>query len=180
MPHKGTSKSSEREGLLCPSAYPEMAGSRVLATVEEAEGQPHRPHVTYLPVLLPVPPEMRAAPGEPRPTKAFRFVAPCVEAQCTNWSGTRCQVAQHMVQKFPPVVGELPACQVRAECRWFAEEGGAACVRCPQVITDDEKLIAAINQKESPAPARAPLGEALSADVSRSAIEAVARSFKPA
>jgi len=33
------------------------------------------------------------------------------------------------------VVSELPSCQIRDTCRWFAEEGGAACLRCPQVVT---------------------------------------------
>jgi hypothetical protein len=30
----------------------------------------------------------------------------------------------------------LPACNVRKSCRWFRQEGVAACRVCPEVITD--------------------------------------------
>jgi len=29
----------------------------------------------------------------------------------------------------------LPACLIRATCRWYQQEGKAACHRCPQVVT---------------------------------------------
>jgi hypothetical protein len=33
------------------------------------------------------------------------------------------------------VVDGLPACTIRRECRWFRQEGRAACQRCPQIVT---------------------------------------------
>ena len=30
----------------------------------------------------------------------------------------------------------LPACQLRPDCRWWKQEGKAACMRCPLVMTD--------------------------------------------
>ena len=42
---------------------------------------------------------------------------------------------QPLVQNLAPVVSDLPSCQIRDTCRWFAEEGGEACLRCPQVVT---------------------------------------------
>jgi hypothetical protein len=31
----------------------------------------------------------------------------------------------------------LPPCPIRRECRWWQQEGKAACMRCPQIITDN-------------------------------------------
>jgi len=31
----------------------------------------------------------------------------------------------------------LPPCRIRQSCRWWLQEGKAACFRCPQVVTDD-------------------------------------------
>jgi hypothetical protein len=47
---------------------------------------------------------------------------------------------------LPEVVDILPACQVRRSCRWYAEQGGAACRRCPQVVTMIPKLDDALNR----------------------------------
>jgi hypothetical protein len=33
------------------------------------------------------------------------------------------------------VVDALPACAIRPACRWWQQEGKAACQRCPQVVT---------------------------------------------
>jgi hypothetical protein len=33
------------------------------------------------------------------------------------------------------VVDSLPPCTIRKECRWFAQEGAAACMRCPEITT---------------------------------------------
>ncbi|NCS45084.1 MAG: nitrogen fixation protein, partial [Microcystis aeruginosa BS11-05] len=31
----------------------------------------------------------------------------------------------------------LPPCRIRQNCRWWLQEGKAACLRCPQVVTDN-------------------------------------------
>jgi hypothetical protein len=33
-------------------------------------------------------------------------------------------------------LAELPECSIRAQCRWFAQSGAAACAACPEVVTD--------------------------------------------
>jgi hypothetical protein len=39
---------------------------------------------------------------------------------------------------------QVPACNIRRDCRWFRQEGRAACQRCPQIATGnpeaDERL----------------------------------------
>jgi hypothetical protein len=47
-----------------------------------------------------------------------------------------CRLAQKIVEKLDAVSDMLPACQIRQNCRWWQQEGKAACQRCPQVVTD--------------------------------------------
>jgi hypothetical protein len=35
----------------------------------------------------------------------------------------------------PAAVEALPPCPIRKDCRWFSQEGGAACLRCPAITT---------------------------------------------
>jgi hypothetical protein len=47
-------------------------------------------------------------------------------------------LAVRIVARLPEVVSSLPPCNIRRTCRWFAQEGGAACRRCPQISTTDD------------------------------------------
>ena len=67
----------------------------------------------------------------------FRFAAPCVTARCARWDGRRCEVGAGLAAladgRTPAV---LPPCGIRTRCRWWAEQGAAACRLCPLVRTD--------------------------------------------
>ena len=69
------------------------------------------------------------------PTRVFRFSAPCEETRCSQFAGGRCSLAQRIVEQLAPVVDAAPPCRIRDTCRWHAEEGVAACRRCPQIST---------------------------------------------
>lgn len=71
-----------------------------------------------------------------QPTEVFRFSGECEQQRCTHFDGTHCQLATRIVQILPPVVDALPVCLIRSSCRWFEQEGRAACMRCPQVATE--------------------------------------------
>lgn len=118
--------------LLCPSAQPDMAGSRVLGVVGGSAGAPL---ISYLNEVLPVTSEVLGMAGTVKPTEVFRFSAPCEERACRHFDGSRCQLATRIVQILPAVTDGLPACLIRPECRWYQQEGKAACQRCPQVVT---------------------------------------------
>jgi hypothetical protein len=131
--------------LLCPSAHPEMPGSRVFGVIGGTENDPR---VDYLDEPTPATEEIMALSGPVKPIEVFRIAAPCVEQKCRHFDGHDCQLATRIVRILPAVVSILPACRVRHECRWFHQEGGAACTRCPQVITQnyaptDEMMLAA-------------------------------------
>ena len=68
--------------------------------------------------------------------EVFRFAAHCEENKCRHFDGSHCQLATRIVQILPAVTDGLPPCLIRAECRWFQQEGKAACMRCPQVVTE--------------------------------------------
>ncbi len=109
----------------CPSAQADAKAARVYGVMT---GPAEERRVGYLTETLKPTTELLALAGEAKPTELFRIAAPCANSVCT--------LAQRIVAALPPVVDALPACQIRATCRWFAQEGGAACLRCPQVATD--------------------------------------------
>jgi hypothetical protein len=133
MAHGTTACSNTAERpLLCPSAQPDMAGSRVLGVIG---GSAEAPLVSYLNEALPVTNDLLAMASTLKPTEVFRFSAPCEERSCRHFDGSRCQLATRIVKILPAVSEALPACLIRPECRWYQQEGKAACLRCPQIVT---------------------------------------------
>ena len=122
----------QETALLCPSAPPELPGSRVLGVVT---GTAEAPEVAYLDEYLPVDEQVLALAGTAKATQVLRFAAPCQQEKCSHFDGTNCNLVTRVVQMLPQVVDILPACLIRGTCRWFAQEGREACRRCPQVVT---------------------------------------------
>jgi hypothetical protein len=137
------SSGGERARLLCPSARPEWTGARVIGVVT---GTVSEPEVRYLERPLPVLDSVLAMTAPVTPTEVLRFAAPCVQRACRHFQHSRCHLVEKVVAGLDPVVSDLPPCSIRDDCRWFAEEGAAACWRCPQVVTDapplDRRMIA--------------------------------------
>lgn len=117
---------------LCPSAQPGMDNCNVLGVVQHDRP---RPMLLYLRALLPATPDVLAMAAPLKPTEVFRLSATCAEHQCPHFDGADCQLATRVVEGSPPVVDGLPPCVIRRDCRWFSQEGGAACVRCPEITT---------------------------------------------
>lgn len=117
---------------LCPSAQPGMDECRVLGVVQQ-EGP--RPMLQYLKELLPATPQVLAMAAPLKPTEVFRLAATCAEHKCPHFDGVDCRLAARVVRILPAVVGALPPCIIRKECRWYMQEGGAACKRCPEITT---------------------------------------------
>jgi hypothetical protein len=117
---------------LCPSAQPGMENCRVLGVVQD-EGP--TPRIVYLNEILPATAEVLALSSPLKPTEVFRLSATCAEHKCPHFDGTDCRLATRIVQMLPAVVDALPPCTIRKDCRWYAQEGGAACRRCPEITT---------------------------------------------
>jgi hypothetical protein len=131
----------EKNNLSCPSAQPDMEGAKVFGVID---GSVDEPRVAYLKENAVVDSTVFETLGDLHPTHVFRFSAKCEEHRCAHFNGLRCTLAQRIVEKLDPVVDVLPPCLVRRTCRWFAEMGSEACLRCPQVVTTipkgDDKL----------------------------------------
>lgn len=121
-----------RDALLCPSSQPWVQGARVLGVVEKT---PNGTDVNYLDEPLPATPDVLALAGPFPPAEVFRLAAPCQTHSCPHFDGADCGLATRIVQILPAVVDALPRCQIRPECRWFRQEGAAACRRCPAIST---------------------------------------------
>ncbi|NEP43845.1 MAG: nitrogen fixation protein [Okeania sp. SIO2H7] len=127
-------KVTTNKTTLCPSARPEMPDSKVFAIIG---GTVDEPRLAYLKEALPVTEEVIALSGSVTPTEVFRTSTPCVKGRCMHFDGANCRLAMQIVEKLPEVVEQLPPCSIRSNCRWWQQEGKVACMRCPQVITDN-------------------------------------------
>ncbi len=132
---------------LCPSAtldggVPTGAaggdGLRIIGLVA-ADGT-----VSNLRTALPVDAAMRAAlHSHARPEQRFRFAAPCAEQGCGNWqagdTGGHCalvgRIRSHVAASgaAPAAPPGLQPCAIRASCRWWQQDGPAACAVCTLV-----------------------------------------------
>jgi hypothetical protein len=120
--------------LYCPSARPEMEGAVIFGVVEGTAGEPR---VAYLTAPVEATPEVLAMAEPVTPTEVFRFAAPCATTACQHFDGVNCRLAQRTVDILPAVLSAPPPCRIRPVCRWWKQEGVAACMRCPQVVTDN-------------------------------------------
>lgn len=118
---------------LCPSALPDQKGSVVIGVVG---GTIEEPRVAYLVEPQPVTDEILTLTEPAAPTEVLRFAASCAGNMCKHFDGSNCRLITRVVQNLPKVVDVLPTCRIRPQCRWWQQEGKAACMRCPQVVTD--------------------------------------------
>jgi hypothetical protein len=109
-----------------------MEGARIIGIIS---GTTEAPQIAYLAREAAIDSSVVDHLGELAPTQVFRFAARCERSRCAHFAGNRCSLAERIVEQLPEVVDLLPACSVRRTCRWYAEQGPAACRRCPQVVT---------------------------------------------
>jgi len=124
--------SPAKDAPLCPSSQPEMPGAVVFGVID---GTIERPHVTHLVQPLPATDEVLSLSGPVMPTEVFRIAAPCVGTGCKHFDGSNCRLVTRIVDQLPAVAEVLPPCTIRPSCRWWQQEGKAACMRCPQIVT---------------------------------------------
>jgi len=118
----------------CPSAQPDWEGSVAIGVME---GTAEEPRMTHFPSPLRVSRELLDLAKPVTPTEVFRFAAPCLTERCVHFRNSQCNLVTQIVSVLPTVTEILPACAVRGQCRWWRQEGKAACLRCAQVVTDN-------------------------------------------
>ncbi len=133
--------------LLCPSARPDMAGALIFGVVG---GTVHEPDLTYLGRPLAPTPEVLALAAPVEPDEVFRFAAPCAEHGCQHFQQSKCQLVTQLTSQLDAAVELLPRCSIRRSCRWFQQEGRAACGRCPMIVTKDYAASADLRRASKP------------------------------
>ena len=133
--------------VMCPSAQPEIPGSVAFGVIV---GSAENPRVAWIERPVPVTSELLALTSPVAPTQVLRIAAPCQEKACCHFDGADCRLATRLVQLMPAVVESLPACRIRPDCRWFLQEGSAACRVCPQVVTYCVDPSAKMNEAATP------------------------------
>jgi len=121
-----------KDAVLCPSAPMHSGG--VLLGIVLADGR-----VAFAPDRIVVDHDFVESAQQGRPAeKRFRFAGACVQSACRQWSGSRCGVIDRVLDAVPSedYTSDLPVCSIRAQCRWFAQNGATACKVCSMVITD--------------------------------------------
>jgi hypothetical protein len=119
--------------LSCPSAQPDQTGSMVIGVVGRQDG---KPSVSLLPQPVSLDTVAHLIPDTIPMTEVLRLAAPCAERCCSHFSQERCTLASRVVSRLLSVVDRLSPCAIRPSCRWWRQEGPAACHRCPQVVTE--------------------------------------------
>jgi hypothetical protein len=135
--------------ILCPSAQPHCQSAQVFGVVGRTADAPE---VAYLPETQPVTDELMQLAKPVRPGEVFRIAAPCAGRGCGHFAPevSKCRLVEKVVQWLPSVVDKLPPCPIRPACQWWQQVGKAACVRCPQVVT--ESFIPIPEIREDPHP----------------------------
>ncbi len=95
--------------------------------------------VGYLTETVPVTEDLLTSLGQTSAPEVLRVAAPCMHGACAHFEEGACALAGRVARMLGPVVGTLPRCAIRPSCRWFREQGPAACVRCPQVVTNSRE-----------------------------------------
>jgi hypothetical protein len=119
---------------LCPSAQPDWHGAVAIGVIE---GTAEKPLMVHFRNTVPVDEKLLDLAKPVTPTEVFRFAARCVEGRCVHFRNDRCNLVTQIVNLLPNVTESFVPCAVRAQCRWWSQEGKSACARCSQVVTDN-------------------------------------------
>jgi len=120
-----------KEPLLCPSA-PVKKGLDVFAYFDDKKD------LQYLEETEPITVVMIDELKLSSTSTSLRAAMPCATKGCINWDGSRCSVPDQMNYLLKEKIKPNPilSCAIRTSCRWYAQEGIAACSICPLVVTD--------------------------------------------
>lgn len=132
MSSASATKPASGAGFDCPSAQPHMEGARPFGVIS---GTPQETRIAFFKKSALDAFDWREKFSSQDATRLFRFGARCDEHQCAHFDGSRCSLGARVKEGLPAVVDALPPCLIRPGCRWYAEQGGDVCLRCPQVVT---------------------------------------------
>lgn len=116
--------SNDFRKLTCPAAAQDDAID-TFGFFRSDEGR-----VEFYAELIPLPEVLRGDRETPNPIDRMRLSAPCLTRKCVHWTGGSCRLGNAVAEVGRRTQSGQPACAVRSDCRWFAENGGEACKSC--------------------------------------------------
>lgn len=125
-----------------------MPDAVVLGVVRELDGWSF---VHHLAEPLPVTPALLALAGDAPSGQVFRFAADCATDACAHFDGERCRLATKLVRASLDTAATLPPCRIRKDCRWYTQEGNAACFVCPLIFSETATPATELAQAADPA-----------------------------
>lgn len=132
--------------LVCPSSRAELA-TQVIGVIQTTKVG--RPRVAFTAGVVPFSDELRAATAAVPVGEVLRLAGACAEHACAHFVDEHCSLGERAAAELPAVVQRLPRCAIRRDCRWYAEQGGAICRRCPAIVssqTSESEELAAVAQ----------------------------------
>lgn len=136
--------------LTCPSSQPDQTGAMVIGVVT---GPADRRRVSMLRTLAPLDTVAGLIPPEIPVGEIVRLAGPCAEDRCRHFKESRCSLGERIAAALDPVAARPPPCAIRADCRWWNEQGAEACRRCPQIVTEPFEAAAGLREIAAPPPA---------------------------
>jgi len=132
----------KNQNKTCPSAVGQV-GSNLLGVVNP------NGTVGFFGAPIEITPEFLEDAGDSESLeRRFRFSSKCVQSGCKQWTGKECGVIKAVLAlETIPANNDLPDCSIRKTCRWFSQEGAAACNGCRYVVTNISEPVA--KQQES-------------------------------
>jgi hypothetical protein len=107
-------------------------------------GTPEEPRIEMIPAEPADAAELQrlAAPAHVR--EVFRVAGVCIREECRHWRAAadgregegKCSLVERVVAANQPLIDNLQKCDIRSVCRWWKQEGPAACKVCPGIVTD--------------------------------------------
>ena len=120
------------KALTCPSASQDMEDVRILGVVDFST---EKRHVLYLKGREAVSPNTLDNVPKQLMGQVLRLSAKCENSRCAQFADGKCSLGHRVTEMLSDVVTALPSCSIRSSCRWFAEQGGPVCLKCPQIVT---------------------------------------------
>jgi len=120
---------------LCPSSPWHAEGAVVFGV---AGGEAKAPRVIFLKQVVAPSKELEQKLGGHAPEAVLRIASPC-DASCGHHNSAThgCNLVGKIVEHVAPAYQDHSACAIRAHCVWWSQEGFKACLRCPEVVTNN-------------------------------------------
>jgi len=135
--------------VLCPSAQADGDIGIIIGVVGRHDGNSR---VALLPEAVPLQSVAHLIPDTIPATEVLRLATPCAEMNCAHFSNQRCTLISRIIDGLPAVADRLSRCAIRPSCRWWRQAGAAACLRCPQIVTEPFQASDIMREIATPAP----------------------------